>query len=150
MGDAVARPPAMPAELAGHEALVLNKLATWVHASIDAEMAPEGLRARHYLVMSVLRTGHHTGQQEIADKLNIDKATMVAVVNELEERGYLGRERNPADKRHYRLWTTDDGRAWLAGADRSIGAMEQEMFSPLARDERATLLSLMNRLFQPS
>jgi DNA-binding MarR family transcriptional regulator len=74
----------------------------------------------------------------------------VAVVNELEERGYLGRERNPADKRHYRLWTTDDGRAWLAGADQSIGAMEQEMFSPLARDERATLLSLMNRLFQPA
>jgi DNA-binding MarR family transcriptional regulator len=143
----VSRPLPMPPELADHEALVLNKLATWVHQCIDAEMAAEGLRARHYLVMSVMRTGVHTGQQEIADKLNIDKATMAAVVGELEARDLLGRARNPADRRHYRLWTTDSGRTWLASADAIIGAAEDEMFSPLDATERSQLLSLMQRLF---
>jgi MarR family transcriptional regulator, lower aerobic nicotinate degradation pathway regulator len=145
----IPRPWAMPEQIADRESLVLNKLAGWVLATVDDVLAPEGLRVRHYMTMSALRTGERKGQQALADKLHIDKATMVGVVAELERREYVERVRNPADKRHYLLWITNSGRTWLADADARVTAAEDEMFSPLSAEERRTLLRLMNALFEP-
>lgn len=141
------RPWAMPEQIANRESLVLNKLSGWVLATVDQVLANEGLRVRHYMTISALRTGERKGQQALASKLHIDKATMVAVVSELESRGYIARVRNPDDKRHYLLWITDAGRDWLAEADALVTAAEDEMFSPLSAEERRELLRLMNALF---
>lgn len=146
----IARPWAMPEQIANRESLVLNKLSGWVLATVDQVLQQEGLRVRHYMTLSALRTGERKGQQSLADKLHIDKATMVGVVNELEERGYIERVRNPDDKRHYLLWITDAGREWLTGADARVTAVEDEMFSPLSTAERRELLRLVNALFEPA
>ncbi|MCW2495915.1 MarR family winged helix-turn-helix transcriptional regulator [Jatrophihabitans sp.] len=145
----VPRPEAMPAAVAHHESMVLFKLGNWVQASIDAVLAPEGLKSRHYSTMSVLRDKGPWAQHAVADKLRIDKATMVAIINELEQRGFVGRERDPADRRHYTIWVTPEGLAWLTDAEKLISAVEDDVFSPLSAAERRTLLKLMNALFGP-
>jgi DNA-binding MarR family transcriptional regulator len=146
----VARPDAMPSVVARHESLVLFKLSNWVQASIDAALVSEGLKARHYSTLSVLRDRGPWAQHAVADKLRIDKATMVAIINDLEGRGFVGRERDPADKRHYRIWVTPEGLLWLTVAEKLISTVEDEVFAPLTPAQRRTLLELMNGLFNPA
>jgi len=148
-GLGLERPPAMPDPVSCHESLMLIRLSGWVQASIDVVFADEGLRHRHYQTVSALRDGTGKGQQALADKLRIDKATMVSVVAELERRGYVARERNPADKRHYLLWATDEGLAWLATADERVGEVEDEIFAPLSAAQRLDFLDLVKALFSP-
>jgi DNA-binding MarR family transcriptional regulator len=143
----VPRPEAMPASVAHHESMVLFKLGNWVQASIDAALQPQGLKSRHYTTLSVLRDKGPWAQHAVADKLRIDKATMVAVIQELESRGYVGRERDPADRRHYTIWVTAEGLAWFLEAETLISTIEDEVFAPLSATERRTLLKLMNALF---
>ena len=145
----VERPWAMPDPVDKIPSMVLIKLSGWVEANIDAVLAPEGLKRRHYSTVSALRGGVRKGQQALAEKLRIDKATMVGVAAELEKRGYVVRERNPQDKRHYLLSATETGAEWLARTDERVGEVEDEMFGPLTAEERETLLRLMNALFLP-
>ncbi|MCW2787293.1 MAG: hypothetical protein JWP74_3810 [Marmoricola sp.] len=146
----IERPDAMPSPVAHHEGLVLFKLASWVQASIDAALAPEGLKQRHYSTLSVLRDKGPWAQHAVAAKLRIDKATMVSVINELERRGFVGRERAPEDKRHYKIWVTDEGKTWLSRAEKLITRVEDDLFSPLSTAQRRELLALMNALFRQS
>ncbi len=144
----VERPEAMPAGIAHHEGLVLMKLATWVQASIDAVLAPQGLKTRHYQTLSVLRHKGPWAQHQVAEKLRIDRATMVAVINELERRDLVQRERDPVDKRHYNIWVTPLGLSWIAQAEKLITEAEDELFGPLSARQRKTLLELMHGLFR--
>jgi DNA-binding MarR family transcriptional regulator len=146
----IERPEAMPATIAHHESLVLMKLATWVQANIDAALAPQGLKTRHYQTLSVLRHKGPWAQHQVAEKLRIDRATMVAVINELESRDLVQRERDPTDKRHYKIWVTPVGLTWIAQAEKLIAQTEDELFGPLSARQRKTLLDLMHGLFRES
>jgi DNA-binding HxlR family transcriptional regulator len=70
-----------------------------------------------------------------------------SVINELERRGLVGRERDPENKRCYRIWVTPEGSAWLEKAEQAISGVEDELFSPMSASNRRSLLELMNALF---
>ncbi len=52
---------------------------------------------------------HHEGitQDDVAQKLRIDKANVARGVKKLEENGYVARKVDPDDKRAYRLYPTE-------------------------------------------
>lgn len=60
-------------------------------------------------------------QQDLAALLGLEKSTVSRLAAGLESRGWLARERDPANRRYYRLRLTDDGReaADLVGKDLS-------------------------------
>ncbi len=58
-------------------------------------------------------------QFQIAAALDIDKASVVAVVDRLEELGWLLRRRSNHDRRRYGLYLTAEGAAPGAGAARA-------------------------------
>jgi DNA-binding MarR family transcriptional regulator len=85
-------------------------------------------------------------QFQIAAALDIDKASVVAVVDRLEELGWLLRRRSNHDRRRYGLYLTPEGarqtqilRAQSEGAE----AFARDIFSP---DELKHLLGLLARL----
>jgi DNA-binding MarR family transcriptional regulator len=85
-------------------------------------------------------------QFQIAAALDIDKASVVAIVDRLEELGWLLRRRSNHDRRRYGLYLTAEGarqaqilRAQAVEAE----AFAQDIFSP---DELNQLLGLLARL----
>ncbi len=85
-------------------------------------------------------------QFQIAAALDIDKASVVAVVDRLEELGWLLRRRSNHDRRRYGLYLTAEGlrqvqvlRAQAEEAESFAG----DIFSP---DELNQLLGLLARL----
>jgi DNA-binding MarR family transcriptional regulator len=50
-------------------------------------------------------------QRDLAERLRLEKSTVSRMVAELERKGLVVRERDPANRRLYRLRLTDAGRA---------------------------------------
>lgn len=58
-----------------------------------------------------LDTGVPLSQGELAGRLHLEKSTVSRLAAELERQGLLVRERDPGNRRLYRLRLTDEGRA---------------------------------------
>lgn len=85
-------------------------------------------------------------QQAIARQLGTPASRLVLLVDGLEERALIERRRDPADRRHYALYLTGDGTAFMKQLGRLGAAHEDAMTEGLTADERAVLNDLLSRL----
>src|ERR1700731_4225431 len=60
-------------------------------------------------ILRLLRVASGLSQQELAGKLSIHPSRLVAILDNLEKRGYLERRPNPDDRRLYSLHLTKSG-----------------------------------------
>ncbi len=73
-------------------------------------LEPYGLTPFHYVVLCCLWEEDGLSASGIADKLKQLGATLTGVVDRMEERKLVCRERDPDDRRIVRIWLTDEGR----------------------------------------
>jgi MarR family transcriptional regulator, lower aerobic nicotinate degradation pathway regulator len=109
-------------------------------------LEPLGLHVRQYGLLLVLATEGPLSQGELAEWVRTDRTTMVAFVDDLEERGYVRRERNPDDRRAYRLKLTPEGRRALARGRELMRGAEDELLRSLNERERQQLLKLLGKV----
>ena len=102
-----------------------------------------------YAALATLTSDGAISQQTLSRRIGMDPATMVDVIDRLEQSGHLIRRRNPEDRREYALQTTAKGRALFARAERAIKGAEKETLSALKPDEAQALLRLLGRLAEP-
>jgi MarR family transcriptional regulator, lower aerobic nicotinate degradation pathway regulator len=81
----------------------------------ERALHPLGLRPRHVVILMELRDRETTTQQALLDDLRFDPGNLVALLNDLEERGLAERQRDPADRRRHIVRMTQRGSAWLCG-----------------------------------
>jgi len=72
-------------------------------------LEPYKLTPFHYLVLCCLWEEDGLTTSGIAEKLGQLGATLTGVVDRMEERKLVYRERDPADRRVVRIWLTSDG-----------------------------------------
>jgi DNA-binding MarR family transcriptional regulator len=72
-------------------------------------LEPYGLTPFHYLVLCCLWEEDGLSTSGIAEKLGQLGATLTGVVDRMEERKLVYRERDPADRRVVRIWLTPEG-----------------------------------------
>lgn len=84
-------------------------------------------------------------QTRLAEAVGLDRSTLVAVLDQLEERGLLER-RQGADRRTNGLWLTRRGKAMLGRMKARILAHEAHIAAQLSDAERRALLGLLRRL----
>ena len=74
--------------------------ASVVAAQRDNEaLAPLGLKVRSFSVLGLALDDQPPTQREIAEFLRLDPSQVVALVDDLEQRGLLARETDPRDRR---------------------------------------------------
>jgi DNA-binding MarR family transcriptional regulator len=74
-----------------------------VHREFTAALEPLDIEPRHVGTMRALRAAGPSTQGQLAEMLAVSPATVVQIVDDLERRGLVSRERDPADRRAYRL-----------------------------------------------
>ncbi len=94
-------------------------------------MAPFGIDGRELAVLTVLAAGVPLSQQEAADRLRVDRTTMVTLVDALESKGLVERRRSAADRRKNIIDLTEAGQNGLRGAGAARDAVEREFLAPL-------------------
>jgi DNA-binding MarR family transcriptional regulator len=78
-------------------------------------------------------------QQELAALLGLEKSTVSRLAAGLETRGWLARERDPANRRYYRLRLTDEGRASANRIGEHLRRHHQQLLGGLTAREREGL-----------
>jgi DNA-binding MarR family transcriptional regulator len=84
--------------------------------------------------------GGGLSQQELAGRLYLEKSTVSRMVADLERRGLVQRERDPGNRRTYRLRLTDEGRAFHRRVAAGYGALYHEWIAAMTPAERKALL----------
>jgi DNA-binding MarR family transcriptional regulator len=109
-----------------------------------------GITVRQLMLLSYLRWGGAALQQQLCEYLWMDPNNCVLLLNELEERGYLERRRDPTDRRRHVVDLTDAGLLALEQAERAQESIGEQLFAGLSDEERATLRSLLSRALEPA
>jgi DNA-binding MarR family transcriptional regulator len=86
------------------------------------------------------------GQSELARRLQMDRATVMAIVNRLQARGYLVREAHGCDARRRVLALAPAGSAALVEARAAIIDHERWLTSRFSKREVKQLMGLLARI----
>jgi DNA-binding MarR family transcriptional regulator len=114
--------------------------------AIAGEVMEPGLTPKHFGCLAVIVADGPLSQQELGERLRVDRTTIVALVDELERRGFLARRRNPSDRRAYALEATPAGRRWRERTEAQLADAEARILAALEPEERDQLIGLLQKL----
>lgn len=127
---------------------LLNRAAQEIREGTVAVLAPAGLSPQGFGLLLRLREGGPMSQRQLGASHRVDRTTMVALVDQLEARGWVRREDDPADRRRYAVTLTAAGAALLAATEGPVLEVERRFLAALSADEAATLRRLLGRLLE--
>ena len=87
-------------------------------------------------------------QVELGQRLQMDRATTMTIVNRLQARGYLRRERSPSDRRRQALFLNDTGALALGEAKRCVAEHESWLKARFTGDEIEKLVEMLARIHE--
>ncbi|WP_349898667.1 MarR family winged helix-turn-helix transcriptional regulator [Parafrigoribacterium soli] len=115
-------------------------------ARANAALVPLALRVRSYSVLALACSEQSPSQRELAEFLVLDPSQIVALVDELEERGLVSRQTNPRDRRSKGVRATEPGRRLYTQARAIVQRAEDESLGTLDDAERRQLRALLRRI----
>jgi DNA-binding MarR family transcriptional regulator len=124
----------------------LSRAARLGHELVGRQLAGEGLRRQHYLVLAGLAELDAPAQAELGRLLRVDGSDLVAILNDLESIGYVDRQPSTTDRRRNSVSMTQNGLDALHRLDRSVEAANDELLASLSPLERELLASLLIRI----
>ena len=113
-------------------------------------LAPFDIHARDLGVLLAIDSTEPASQQEIAQRMGVDRTTMVAIIDALEAKGIIARHPDPEDRRRNVVELTPTGQDILRQAIRASDAAEAELLAPLSLDESQQLRDLLARVLARS
>lgn len=97
-------------------------------------------------VLLLVRANPGVNQTRVGNALGIDRSTLVAVIDRLEERALIARTPSPKDRRSHALMLTPAGEAYLETMLPRLREHERQIATGLSDDERRTLIALLSRV----
>jgi DNA-binding MarR family transcriptional regulator len=130
-------------ELVGYQ-LRRAQIRTFQHFA--AELDGEDIRPGWFGLLVIVAGNEGLSQVRLARTLGIDSSTMVAMIDRMEERGWIARTRSQTDRRSHALQLTDEGRAFLARVTPKVLAHDTAVTANLSAAEADQLLSLLRKM----
>ena len=126
----------------------LQRAADLSSARVEQAVHPFGLSASQFGVLDTLNARGPVHQQELAEALGRSKAQMTAIIDALESRELVRRERHATDRRFITVHLTTDGREVLSKATPARTDAIVELMTELTGEQRARLARLCRRLLR--
>jgi DNA-binding MarR family transcriptional regulator len=132
--------------LADSAAFLLSKVGFEASRRFRAMLEPLGLEPRQFALLRHVAGAEGQTQQALGDALGIPKSRMVALIDDLEQRGLVERRLRPDDRRARALHVTDAGSACLDKALRVADDHEAYVRERLSGAEHRQLVAMLQRL----
>ena len=104
-----------------HLGLLLGRAAILKDRIIDTHMEPHGITAAQFKVLIIVTQYQVDTPAELCRYLGLDSGSMTRMLDRLEQKNLLVRQRSEADRRQVRLVLTEEGQG-LADQLPTIGA----------------------------
>jgi DNA-binding MarR family transcriptional regulator len=134
-------------EVASQETgFLLQRAHRRLRAALAEALVPLHLGVGHFAILGLLFARAGLSQQQLIEILEIDKSSMVYLIDELEKQGLAQRQPAPGDRRAFAVHLTDAGRERLAAGGKIVRRVQDDFLAPLKVRERAQLNQLLRRL----
>ena len=133
-------------ELVASSGFLLARLGLAFKAKALERIEQEGFEPHHYSILAMLGEGARETQATIAAALDVDPSRLVALLDSLEERGLVVRQRDPNDRRRHVVSITSAGKRQLQRLRTIAKQLEDEFFAPLDAEARAAFHQLLSQL----
>lgn len=125
---------------------LIADVARLMRASFDRRVRQLGLTRAQWLVLVRLARRPGMTQSELAESLEVERATAGRMVDRLERKAWVERRADTADRRVNRLYLTAEAEAVQARVANLGGDLVDEALVPLAEAERLALAALLERV----
>ena len=136
-------------ESAEHEAFaLLQRTASELDQQVARLLKPAGMTPAKFNVLRLLRRAGAAGLacSEVSERLVRHDPDVTRLLDRLEARGLVTRSRDSEDRRVVTARITEAGLGVLEQFDAPIAALHARQFSPLSREQRRELVSLLKQL----
>ena len=108
------------------------------------------LERYHTALLLIANSEDHCCQKDLGTQLDMDKASIVRVVDYLEQKGYIIRLVNPGDRREHHLALTEKGQTEISIIQQAVRDLNNHMLADMDARKRKelhqTLQLMMNNL----
>lgn len=125
------------------EILLVNR---YFRQKRQAYLEPFGLKGYHARYLIEIGSCPGISQDQLSQKLGVDKSNVARQVAILEESGYLQRRPSPTDKRVLQLFHTDKAAALIQPLKEETDCWEKQLTQSLTPEELDTFMALLHRL----
>jgi len=138
--------PPVPQEPPRSVGFLISQLGFFSSKGFMEALEPVGIGPREFLLMRFVDSSEGQSQQALAERLGVPASRMVALVDHLEEAGFVERRADPEDRRVRGLYLTRKGRSVLERAGKIAIDYETRLCAGINRDEREQLIDLLQKL----
>jgi DNA-binding MarR family transcriptional regulator len=130
--------------------LLIIKLGRITLHRFTEALAPFGIRPRHVAALIELRDHERITQQSLCGQLHLDPTNLVAILNDLEQRGYARRRRDPEDRRRHIVEVSAKGLAVIEKVSEVMDRVEADLLEGFEPAEREQLEGLLTSIWERS
>lgn len=139
----------MPEVLISLPTWSLSSAATRSHQILQQRLAQVGVSGYEYRCLSALAAAGQLSQTDLGHAAALDPRDVTHTVRALEDRGLLSRVRDLGHGRRQLVSLTPEGKRLAKRIADAMDEIQDAVFGDLTRDERATLLGLLDRVARP-
>tara|TARA_E500000318_G_scaffold93358_1_gene92415 strand:- start:589 stop:1068 length:480 start_codon:yes stop_codon:yes gene_type:complete len=117
-----------------------------IHSDFVASLTHIDLKPTTFSALAIINENPDISQTDLARALAMERSNIVVMVDELQTRGLIVRNKVPTDRRVYALRTTAKGIELFAEASRAVQRHEEKLLEDFNPEERDLLVRMLIRI----
>jgi DNA-binding MarR family transcriptional regulator len=119
-----------------------------MHRDFLAALSSQDVTQKQVALLWLIEANPGVSQIAIAQALDMDRATTMAIIDRLEGRGLALRRRSTVDRRRQELYLTDQGQVFLARAKTLSQEHDSKFLRKLTPEEIRVLRTALGKLYR--
>jgi DNA-binding MarR family transcriptional regulator len=130
--------------LLGHAGYAVRRFQLWIFQDFIRTLAAVDIKPTQYSVLTVIGANPGLSQMAVAQRLGIERARLVHLLDSLENRRLVKRVRSKTDRRSHALHLTAQGEASLRQFKLLAAEHERHVAEKIGKENREQLLRILS------
>jgi DNA-binding MarR family transcriptional regulator len=131
-------------ELNNNLGYFIRRAQLWIFREVNSRLAHLRLDVIRYSILEVISANPGISQISLSGGLGIERARLVALLDELQRLQFITRQRSTTDRRSHALHLTPEGHAAVKEANHLIAAHEEKVIERVGPDAYPLLLAALS------
>jgi len=130
-------------DLSRNFGFILNDVARLLRTTFDRRVKTLGLTRSQWWVLNHLFRNDGATQSELAETLEVEKATLGRLLDRLEQKGWVRREGDANDRRAKRVFLTEEVEPALKAMRAAASEVRRDALTGLAAEEQERFVDML-------
>lgn len=127
-------------------AILIHDVARQLRVLIDSKVEPFNLTRLKWQALGILDRKDGISQAELAERLDLDRSSVGRLLERMEVRGFIRRERDDADRRIVRVFIENDAKPLLEDLENISEEVKMQATEDLSKDEQDQLVNILLKM----